>query len=62
MILADDVGPNSGPDLDKVTNLAFAPDGQTLAVGNIDGNVLLWQVSDGALYQTLNAGSVLCKV
>ncbi len=37
----------------NVTTLAFSPDGNTLVGGGTDGNIRLWQVSDGALLNTL---------
>ncbi|MCP4539142.1 MAG: hypothetical protein GY832_18555 [Chloroflexi bacterium] len=37
----------------NVTTLAFSPDGNTLVGSGTDGNIRLWQVSDGALLNTL---------
>jgi dipeptidyl aminopeptidase/acylaminoacyl peptidase len=37
-----------------VTTLAFAPDGSRLATGSLEGDIRLWQSSDGALLQTIN--------
>ena len=37
----------------NVTALAFSPDGLTLVSGGTDGNIRFWQVSNGALLETL---------
>ena len=37
--------------------LAFSPDGETLAVGNVDGTVSLWDVDSGKVEASLDAGS-----
>ena len=29
----------------RVSSIAFSPDGHTLAIGNLDGTVLLWKIS-----------------
>ena len=39
----DPTSGHTGP----ITQLAFAPDGQTLASGSMDGSVILWNVSNG---------------
>jgi WD40 repeat protein len=36
--------------------LALAPDGRMLAVGDVHGNVAVWTLPDGAPYATLSAG------
>jgi WD40 repeat protein len=38
----------------EASTLAFSPDGQTLAVGNIDGSITLWAVASGKLLATLH--------
>jgi WD40 repeat protein len=40
---------------DEVKSLVFSPDGTMLASGDINGYIDIWQVSDGALLQTLKA-------
>ncbi len=37
--------------------LSFSPDGETLAVGNVDGTVTLWDIESGKAVASLNAGS-----
>ena len=37
----------------RVTSVAFAPDGATLASGSLDKTVWLWRVADGRLLRTL---------
>ncbi len=41
----------------RVGSLAFAPDGQTLASGEDDGTIRLWDVSDKALMRASAAGA-----
>lgn len=43
------------PDLEALRSVAFHPDGQTLAVGDWDGTIKLWGVSDGRLHLTIDA-------
>jgi WD40 repeat protein len=39
--------PLNGRDSNRVTRLAFAPDGKTLATGGNDSRVMLWEVASG---------------
>jgi WD domain, G-beta repeat len=40
-----------------VIAVAFNPDGKTMASGNVDGKVRLWEVKTGKLIRTLNRGN-----
>ena len=40
----------------RVVSIAFAPDGQTVAVGRVNGDVDFWYVEDGLLINTLVCG------
>jgi WD40 repeat protein len=42
-------------DKEAVTSVSFSPDGKLLVVGSTYGTVRLWQVSDGALVNTLKS-------
>jgi WD40 repeat protein len=42
---------------ERVTCLVFSPDGKTLATGNMDGTVELWDVATGRLRDTLRGHS-----
>ncbi|MEW6092993.1 MAG: WD40 repeat domain-containing protein [Chloroflexota bacterium] len=44
---------------DGILELAFSPDGQTLAVGDRDGKITLWDVSSGSKIRTLDAWYIL---
>ena len=39
--------------MDKVYSLDFSPDGQLLASGSADGNVVIWKASTGSLLYKL---------
>jgi WD40 repeat protein len=43
-------------------DLAFSPDGQLLAVGTLEGNVLLWRVRDGQLLRTFQVTFIHASV
>jgi WD40 repeat protein len=45
-----------------VRDVAFAPDGATVATASEDGAVRIWRVADGALLKTLPAGSAALSV
>jgi WD40 repeat protein len=47
--------PGGGSPALRVSSVAFSPDGQTVASGSSDGQVLLWRVADGTLVRTLSA-------
>jgi hypothetical protein len=44
---------------DSITSVALSRDGNYLAVGSFDGNIRLWQVTDGKLVLTLKGHSCL---
>jgi WD40 repeat protein len=47
---------------DPVGGLAFSPDGKTLAVGDVSGNVFLWDVASKKVRQRLKAPNHISRV
>ena len=44
------------PEMSQATRLVFSPDGRHMAVGDISGNVLIWQAENGRMVRQFNAG------